>query len=157
MLSYVHLEPPVIINVAGGHRLSGVGKGILIVEVEGQQGIKHLVQLPVTIVPGLGRHLFSAGTAATKIMSMVIAARSYLDLGNFKVNSRTGKKYSTLTYSDLTIAPSSIATESAFPKISGNMVKPKTVMSANMAMTTSSTQVTDTNSRKYFCRESPAV
>ena len=61
MLSYVHLEPPVIRNVAGGHRLSGVGKGIMIVDVEDQLGIKHPVQLPVTIVPGLG-HLFSGGT-----------------------------------------------------------------------------------------------
>ena len=40
MLNHVHLEPPEIINGAGGHRLSGV-KGILIVEVEDQQGIKH--------------------------------------------------------------------------------------------------------------------
>ena len=66
MLNYVHLEPPVIINVAGGHRLSGVGQGFLIVEAEDQQGIKDPVQLPGTIVPGLGFDLFSGGTAATK-------------------------------------------------------------------------------------------
>ena len=63
MLNYVHLEPPVVINDAGGHRLSGFGKGILIVKVQDQQGIKHPVQIPVTIVPGLGRHLFSGRTA----------------------------------------------------------------------------------------------
>ena len=34
MLNYVHLEPHVSRNIAGGHRRSGVGKGILIVEVE---------------------------------------------------------------------------------------------------------------------------
>ena len=66
MLYYLHLEPPVIINVAGGHRLSGVGQGFLIVEAEDQQGIKDPVQLPGTIVPGLGFDLFSGGTAATK-------------------------------------------------------------------------------------------
>ena len=58
MLNYVHLEPPLTLSVAGGYRLSGVGKGVFMVEVEDQQGIKNPVQLPVTIVPGLGRHLF---------------------------------------------------------------------------------------------------
>ena len=119
MLNYVHLEPPVIINVAGGHRLSGVGERILIVEAEDQQGIKHQVQLPVTIVPGLGRHLLPGGTAPTKGVSMVIAAISCLDLGNFKV--RTDENCSMLTYLDLTIAPSSIVTKSALPTISGNI------------------------------------
>ena len=58
----------------------------------------------------------------------------------------------------MAIALSSIATESAFPTISLTFVKPETVMSAKMAMTTSSSQVTDTSSRKvYFFKESPAV
>ena len=73
MLNYVHLEPLVIINVAGGHRLLAVGKWILIV-AEDQQGIQQPVQLPVTIASRLGRHLFSGGTAATNGVSMVIAA-----------------------------------------------------------------------------------
>ena len=58
----------------------------------------------------------------------------------------------------MAIALSSIATESAFATISLTFVKPETVMSAKMAMTTSSSQVTDTSSRKvYFFKESPAV
>ena len=47
---------------------------------------------------------------------MVFAAQSYLDMGKFKVDLRTvtDENCSTLTYYlDLTIAPSSIATESA--------------------------------------------
>ena len=63
MLNCVHLEPPAIIYIAGGYRLSGVGKGILIVK----QGIQHPVLFPVTTVAGLGRHLFSRGTEATKV------------------------------------------------------------------------------------------
>ena len=81
MLNYVHLEPPVVINVAEGHRRSGVGRGILIVEVEDQQGIKRPVQLPVTITPGLGRHLFLGGTEEINGVSIVIAARSYWTWG----------------------------------------------------------------------------
>ena len=89
---------------------------------------------------------------------MVIAARSYLELGIFKVNLRTDENCSTLTYLDLAIAPSSITTESAFPRISGNNMKAKTVTSASMAMKTSSAQVKDTSSLKvYFFKESPAV
>ena len=135
MLSYVHREPSVTINVAGGHRLSGVGKAILIVHVEDQQGIEHPVQLPVTMVPGLGRHLFSGGTAATKGVSMVIAARYYLDMETFKVDARTEKKVvvHTSTGWDLAIALSSVATESAFPTISGNDMKPEHVVSSGTA------------------------
>lgn len=62
----MHLDPPVPIKVAGTHRLSGVGKGGLIVQVEDQQGVKYPVKFPATIVPGLGRHLFTGGTAAAK-------------------------------------------------------------------------------------------
>ena len=76
MLNYVNQEPPVTTDVAGGHRLSGVGERILIGEVEHQQGIKHPVQLPVSIVPGLGRHLFFGGAAAIIGVHVVIAARS---------------------------------------------------------------------------------
>lgn len=60
MLSYVEMR------VADGHCLSGVGEGGLIVQVEDQQDVKHNVQLPARIVPGLGRHVFSGGTATTK-------------------------------------------------------------------------------------------
>ena len=87
---------------------------------------------------------------------MVIAARSYLDLGNFKANLRADENCSTLTYLDLAIAPSSIAAESAFPT-SGNDMKPETVMSANMAMTTSSAQVTGIKRKVYFFKELSAV
>ena len=64
MNHYVQLDPPVTINVAGNHRLYGVGQGVLVVQVLNHIGSKHYVQLPVTVVPGLGRHLFSGGSAA---------------------------------------------------------------------------------------------
>ena len=40
------------------------------------QGSKHLVQLPVAIVAGRRRHLFSGRTAAAKGVNMVITKRS---------------------------------------------------------------------------------
>ena len=78
MLNYVHLDPPVAIQVAGGHRLSGVGKGVyLVVKVEDQRRVKHPVQLPATIAPRLGHYLFSGGTAVAKGVSMIIATKSH--------------------------------------------------------------------------------
>ena len=74
---YVQLEPPVIINVAGNHRLYGVGQGVLFVHVSDHIGSKHSVQLPVTVVPGLGRHLFSGGSAAARGVTMIIATKDF--------------------------------------------------------------------------------
>ena len=126
-------------------------------EVEDQQGTKHPIQLPVTIVPGLGR-LFSGGSAATKGVSVVIAARSYLDLGNFKVNLRTEENCSTLTYLDLAIHCSikhrdGISLSDNIGTYSGA----ETVMPAKMAMVTSSAQVTDIKRKVSFFKELPAV
>ena len=58
MNHYARLDPPVIINVAGNHRLYCVGQGVLFVQVSDHMGSANSVQLPVTVVPGLGKHLF---------------------------------------------------------------------------------------------------
>ena len=85
MNHYVQLDPPVAINVTGNHRLYGVGQGVLVVRVLDRIGSKHSVQLPITMVPGLGKHLFSGGSAATSGANMIIATNSYLDMGAFTV------------------------------------------------------------------------
>ena len=66
MNHYIQLDPPVATDEAGNHRLYGVGQGVLVVQVLDHIGSKHSVQLPVTIEPELGMHLFSGGTAATR-------------------------------------------------------------------------------------------
>ena len=85
MNHYVQLDPTETIEVARNHRLYGVGQGVLVVQVLDHIGSKHSVQLPVTIVPGLGRHLFSGGSAATRGVNMIIAKNSYSDMGAFTV------------------------------------------------------------------------
>ena len=67
-------------TIAGGHRLSGVVKGILIVEVEDEQGIKHPVQLPGTIVPALSRPLFSGGTGVIPRLGLQFLAQMFLSV-----------------------------------------------------------------------------
>ena len=79
----VQLDPPVTINVAGNHRLYGVNQRVLLVDVLDHIGSKHSVQLLVTIVPGLGRLLFSGGSAAARGVKIIIATSSYLDMGAF--------------------------------------------------------------------------
>ena len=88
MNHYTHLNPPVTINVAGNHRLYGLGQGVLVVQVLDHVGSKHSAQLPVMIVPGLGRHLFPGRSAATKGVNTIIANNSYLNMGAFTVPPR---------------------------------------------------------------------
>ena len=82
-------------------------------------GSKHSVQLPVTVVPGLGRHLFSGGSAATREVPTLIATNSYLDMGDFTVPLRKDSHCSSLHHLDLTTAATSGTPETAFPTISG--------------------------------------
>ena len=62
---YVQLDPPVTINVAGNHRLCIVGQGISLVQILDRICYKNSVQLPVSVVPGLGRHIFSRGISGS--------------------------------------------------------------------------------------------
>ena len=59
MLGYMRFSPPVRILTAGGHLLSGTGKGVLHSTATDQQGNQHSVRLTAIGIPGLGKHLFS--------------------------------------------------------------------------------------------------
>ena len=122
MNHYVQLDRPVIINVAGNHRLYGVGQGVLFVQVSDHIGSKHSVQLPVTVVPGLGRHVFSGGSAAARGVTMIIATQSYLDMGAFAIPLRKDSHCSSLHHLDLTTGATSRTPETAFPTISGKIL-----------------------------------
>ena len=132
MKHYVQLDPPVTINVAGNHRLfNGVGQGPLFVEVLGHIGCKHSVQLPVTVVPGLGVNLFSGGSAATRGVTMIISTTSYVDMDAFTVPLRKNSHCCILHHLDLTTGAISRTPETAFPNISGKNVKPETVLAVH--------------------------
>ena len=139
MNHYVQLDPPVIINVAGNHRLYGVGQGVLVVQVLDHIGSKHSVQLPVTIVPGLVIHLFSGGSAAARGVAMIIATQSYLDMGAFAIPSSKDSHCHSLYHLDLTTGATSRTPETAFPTISGKNVKPETVLAVHASTTPKTT------------------
>ena len=103
MLDYVRLSPPMRILTAGGHLLSGTGKGVLLSIVTDQQGMQHSVRLPAIILPGLGKHLFSPVYALrTRGVGTTFARSSFVDLGKFRVPLRPDNN-SMLHYIDLKI------------------------------------------------------
>ena len=128
MNHHVHLTPPVTINVAGNHRLYSVGHGVLVVQVLDHRDPTHSVQLPVTIVPGLRRHLLGGGSAATKEVNMTIAKNSYLDMGAFTVPLCKDSHCATLVHLNLTTDETSRTSETPFPAISGSIFKSETVL-----------------------------
>ena len=132
----VQLDPPVTINVAGNHRLYGVRQGVLVVQVLDHIGSKHSVQLPVTVVPGLGRHLFSGESVATRGVTIIIATNSYLDMGAFAIPLRKGSHCSSLHHLDLTTGATSRTPETAFPTISGKTLnrKPSSVFTLRLLL-----------------------
>ena len=145
MNHYVQLDPPVTtVNGEGNHRLYGVGQGVLVVQVLDHIGSKHSVQLPVTVVPGLGRHLFSGGSAATRGVTMIIATNSYLDMGAFTVPLRKDSHCSSLHHLDLTTGATRRTPETAFPTFSGKNLKPETVLAVHNWSTTKATSLPKT-------------
>ena len=123
MNHYVQLDPPGIINAAGNHRLYGVVRGVLFVQVSDHIESKHSVQLPVTVVPGLARHLFSGGSAATRGVTMIIATKSYLGMGAFAIPLRKDSHCTPLYHVDLTTRATSRTPETAFPTIPGKKLQ----------------------------------
>ena len=141
---YVQLDPPVITNVAGNHRLYGVGHGVSFVQVSDHIGSKHSVQLSVTVVPGLGRHLFSRGSAAARGVTMIISTKSYLDTGAFAIPLRKDGHCSSLYHLDLTTGATRRTPETAFPTISGKCFKPETVFAVHASTTYKATSLPKT-------------
>ena len=86
MNHFVQLDPFVTINVTGNHRLYGVGQRVLFVQLFDHIGSKHSVQRSVTVIAGLGRQLFSGGSAPAKGVTKIIATKSYLDMGAFVIS-----------------------------------------------------------------------
>ncbi len=84
MFEYKILEKPSIITTAGMHRLRGSATGKLRVKVTDHNGEKKSVILPVTIVSGIGRNLFSSVTAHDKGFKTIISDNSRIENSIYK-------------------------------------------------------------------------
>ena len=79
--------------------------------VGGTDDVLRKVELPVVLVPGLTRNLFSSAAAAQKgVKTVITKSASHLDLGSFSFQlTRSGN----MDHLDLTISKESRRTESA--------------------------------------------
>ena len=66
MLEYTRIKPPMEIPVAGDNVLRGSTQGIVLVVVRGTDDVLRTVKLPIVLVPGLKRNVFSSSAAAQK-------------------------------------------------------------------------------------------
>ena len=120
------IEPPMVITTTGNNVLRGTAQGILLVVFRGTDDGLRTVQLPIVLVPGLKRKLFSSSAAARKGVRTIIEQKgSSLGLGAFSVQlTRSDSK----EYLDLKIAKESRRTESALCSISGKTFHKEAVL-----------------------------
>ena len=72
MLEYTKKEPPMEIRAAGDNMLYVTAQGILLVVVGGTDDVLRKVELPIVLVPGLKRDIFSSWAAGQKNVKTVI-------------------------------------------------------------------------------------
>ena len=66
VLEYTRIEHSMEIRASGDKVLLGPAQGILLIAVRGTDVILRTVKLPIVLVPGLKRNLFSSSAAAQK-------------------------------------------------------------------------------------------
>ena len=99
--SYQELKPPMIITTAGMRRVYGTAAGVLPCFVVDTDGVERQVSVRVTVVPGMGKHLFSPKFAQRQGIHTIFAADNYIDATAFKVGLR---HFELLDYVDLRLA-----------------------------------------------------
>ena len=130
MQDYTKISPPMEIKAECHNTLLGIAQGTLLVVVRDTQGICRTVKLPIVLVPGLGRNLFSTAMAAQKgVKTTITKPGSIVDLGLFSIQlSRSDN----LDHLDLAISKGSKRTESACCAISGKSFSKETVLTASV-------------------------
>lgn len=105
--NYARIQQPMKIIGAGGHEFYGVGEGVISVLVQDEDGINRRVQFKCTTVPGLGRHLFSTGTAQKEGAHTIMSDQPRIEIPA-GLNDEPGyalalREEGTLYYLDVTI------------------------------------------------------
>ena len=130
MQDYTKISPPMEIKAAGHNTLLGIAQGTLLVVVRDTQDICRTVKLPIVLVLGLGRNLFSIAMAAQNgVKTIITKAGSIVDLGLFSIQLTRSDNLDPL---DLAISKGSKRTESACCAISGKPFGKETVLTASV-------------------------
>ena len=83
---YEVLEEPRIIATAGKHQLEGDATGVITGTITDKAGVKKPLKIPIAVVPGLGRNLFSVPQAALQgVITTFTADASRIETDSFVV------------------------------------------------------------------------
>ena len=132
MPNYTQISPPMEIKAAGHNTLLGIAQGTLQVVVRDTQDICRTIKLPIVLVPGLDRNLFSTAMAAQKgVKTITTRAGPIVDLGLFSIQLTRSDN---LDHLDLAISKESKRTESASCAISekASINSKETVLTASV-------------------------
>ena len=91
LMSYQVLDPPMIITTAGLRRVYGTATGELPCIVVDTDGLERRISVRVTVVPGMGKHLFSPKFAQRNGVHTLFTSKNYIDAVHFKVGLRTSE------------------------------------------------------------------
>ena len=130
MMDYTEINPTMEIKAAGHNTLFGTAQGILLVLVRDTQDACVTVKLPIVLVPGLGRKLFSIALAVQKgVKTIFTKAGCIVDIGVFSIQlAESGN----LDHLDLAISKESKRTELACCTISGKAFGKDNVLTASV-------------------------
>ena len=106
----------------------GTAQGILLVVVCGTDNVLRTVRLPIVLVPGFKRNIFSTSAAAQNGVKTIIEKNgSSLDVGTFSIQLT---RLDSVDHLDLKIAKESRRTETALCAISGEKLGKESVLTA---------------------------
>eukprot|EP00903_Cladosiphon_okamuranus_P009153 g8746.t1 len=88
MLSYRKLTPPMVITTAGLRRVYGTAAAVLPWVVVDTDGVERHISVSITVVPGMGKHLFPPKYAQRQGVHTIFTAGNYIDAINLKVGLR---------------------------------------------------------------------
>ena len=130
MQDYTEINPPMEIKAMDHNTLFGTAQGILLVVVRDTQDLCRTVKLPLVLVPGLKRNIFSTALAAQKgVKTIFTKAGSIVDLGLFSLQLTRSDD---LDHLDLAISNESKRTWSACCAISGKAFGKETTLMASV-------------------------
>ena len=130
MLDNTEINPPMEAKATGHSTLFGTAQDIILVLVRDTQDVCRAVHLPIVLVPGLGRNIFSTALAAQKgAKNIFTKAGSIVGLGLFSIQLIRSNN---LDHLDLVIAKGSIRTAPACCAVSGKAFGNQTVLTASV-------------------------
>ena len=128
MLQHTRVEPLMEIRAVRDNVLHGTTQGISLVVVRSTDDVLRTVKLPILLVPGLKRNLFSKLAAAQKGIKRIIEKNGLsLNLGPFSV--QLTRLYD-MDHLDLKIVKYSRKTESALCAVLGESFAKESVLTA---------------------------